>query len=573
MKDHLLRLSSALLIVALATTGCILGSSDDPESADPVVPEVVNIDPADGAIHVSRWDEVELRFSVAMDETSVENATTVTTPDKAAVSFEASWYGNTMELSFDDELAAETVHTVNIGVGATSTGDVPLAEAFTASFTTLPSHPVVTDNSPTDGATDVALNARPWILFSTWMNSASVEAATSVDPAAPYTLIANGDEFTLEFDSALDPATLYTITVAGTAEDGWGTESMGDDFVFSFTTGTEVDDTPPSIVSFDPPNGAVGVGRDIGQIVITFSEPIPDMPEPDGLDLRLYNLVIDDPEMSPDGTVMTLPLYRLPAGCELWVDLSPFMDMVGNVSDDPPVYSFTTAGTADLFPAGENDWWLYFRDYGDGSDDYVNRVENISGSSFDMARYRQEFHGGRDIEDYTVLDEARHYNRTGGVLSWTGVGEDDEGTWEENGFTPPVEWLHFPLSTGTAWDGVSQFDMDGENVRVSYAAEVLSVDDLIPGGTSARGDRTGWISGRSEGGYSSFPDCAEVQLNFTVETQIEGFWETIEEGVELSYYCPGLGLVYRQSEYTEYGEGEPQVGGDETYLEWWLVGQ
>lgn len=579
MKERLLRLLALGLILAVASTGCILGSDDDPADPEPIVPEVTHSVPADDAVHFDPWDELSVQFSVAMDTDAVEDATTLSSPDRGIVACNYTWYGTILTIEPQAELERGTTYTLTVDTGAMSAAGEPLAADFVISFTTLPDHPVVLATFPEDGATGVGVNASPWIQFSEWMNTGSVEAAISVDPAAAYTLEYGGfgvDEFTIDFDSDLATMTTYTITIDASAEQSGSAETLGEDYVFSFTTGSGADETPPSIVSYDPPNGATNVSRDIGQIVITFSEPVGDLPEPEGIDLRLYGVVYLDPELDPTGTVMTIPLLRLPAGVELWVDLAVFTDMFGNESANPPVYAFGTAGESEPFPADDGDRWIYWREETSGgstwSDDYLQKVENVSGDAFDLNRYRPEFVGPRSPdEEYTVLDGSDHYELSGGVLYWITQSEESEGAWHSEEFVPPVEWLHFPLTAGSTWSGNTTFTMDATDARVAYSGEVLRVEDLSPT-YAARNERVAWRFDRDMSGFV-FPDCAVVEIEFTVEAYIEGAWETAQVGTETSWYCPGLGKVYGTAEYTEYNEGGSDLSNEETALDWWLVGQ
>ena len=570
MKEHARRALGILLVLALAGLGC--SSSDDSTTPEPTVPTVTSVTPADGAIHVDPWDDILVHFSVPMDEASVEAATTLSTPTRVDVSFEAFWLAGILTIDPLEALEQGVQHTLTIGTGAESAAGEPLATAFTSSFTTLPSYPVVLFTYPADDADDVPLNASVHVEFSMTMDEASTISALSILPSDYYTVDFNGNNLDMVFASNIAPNTTYTVTIDETAA-AWGPgPTLSEDYVFSFTTGSGEDNTPPAILSYSPANGATNVSRDIGQITITLSEPIRDIEAPDGFDLRLYGCIYEDPVLSPDGTVFTVPLLRLPAGCRLFFDLGPFQDAVGNWSADPPEYSFTTAGTADYFPAGPNDWWEYYR-VGDGWEDaYLIQAENIAGDAFDLSRYRPDF-GDRQPEDYPLLDQISHYSRTASSLFWNGRNELDEGTWDAFSFTPPVEWLHFPLTLGQDWAGQSTFTIDGQQARVTYAAEVTDILDYAPelGRQALRG---AWaLTGSRQPGGWVFPDCAEVTLSFALEANVEGSWEPMEEGSEVDLYCPGLGSVRMHSENTSYGEGDPVLTVEDTYLDWWLVGQ
>ncbi|MBM4118031.1 hypothetical protein FJ251_09900, partial [bacterium] len=380
----------------------------------------------------------------------------------------------------------------------------------------------------------------------------------------------------VHFTSGLAASTTYTVTIDESAAAHGPGETLGEDYVFSFTTGTGEDNTPPSIVGYSPANGATGVSPDVGAIVITFSEPITDSVEPLAIDLRLYALVYDDPSISADGTQLTVPLLRLPTGCRLWVDLGPFQDLAGNWSSDPPLYSFTTSGSADFFPAGIGDWWEYYSEGSGGGDTwehrYLMKAENVGGGDFDLTRWREPSPPpGRQPDDPSELDEVSHYSRTSDTLYWDGRTEFGEGGSTSFSFSPPIAWLRFPLNLGRSWSGEALFTLDGNNARVTYSIEVTDTGlDYAPPIDRTRGGR--WSPAGRQGDYI-FPDCTEVTLSYQMHRLTIGDPELVQEGEETDLYCPGLGLVHRDDQGIEYGEGDPQLWSEEVDLAWWLVGQ
>jgi hypothetical protein len=269
---------------------------------------------------------------------------------------------------------------------------------------------------------------------------------------------------------------------------------------------------------------------------------------------------------------MTVPFLRLPEGCTLWVDLAPFQDVAGNWSDDPPIYSVTTAGTADFFPAGLNDWWEYVGGEGEMSG-YLIKTANVYAGNFDLNRYLPEFPGPQP-EEYTVLDQIRHFAREGNILYWDGANERHEGDiWSGYTFDPPIQWLHFPLELGQDWEGQSDFEMDEDQARVSYTAEVTAILDYHPEWRGQLSHSTpSWSEGRQDFPLV-FPDCAEVTLSYEIEVYREGDWHPAQVATETALYCPGLGLVRSHAEGTDYSEGGPVEYVDDHYLIGWLVGQ
>lgn len=575
MKKSHWRVLAALLCIA-AMTGCLFGSDDDGDGDDqPTVPVVVSVTPADDAGNVSPNTEITVEFNVAMDEVSTESATTLSDPTLGLVDFDAQWLtSKLLRLDPTAELTSGTVYTLTIGTSAESADGEPFAAAFTSSFTTLPGHPVVLSTYPADGATGVPRNATVVIEFSMGMDNASTYAAFGIEPLVTPDIDFNGIVMEVQFTDGLAASTTYTVTIDGSAA-AWGPgETMGEDYVFSFTTGAAEDNTPPSILSYSPANGATGVNPEVGEIVITFSEPITDSVEPLAIDLRLQALIYTNPTLSPDGTQLTVPLLRLPTGCTLWADLGPFQDLAGNWSSDPPIYSFSTSGSADFFPAGVGDWWEYYRNEGDYDDWYLIKAENVGGGDFDLTRWREPSPPpGRQPEEYTELDEVSHYSRTSATLYWDGRNELHDDIWTGYTFSPPIEWMQFPLNLGRDWSGQAEFSLDDTDVRVSYSIEVTDtgVDYAPLLGRMPQGGHWGPAGGR-QGSYV-FPDCTELTLSYQMYRLTVGDPELMEEGEETDLYCPGLGLVHKEALGIQYGEGDPELWTEDLGLMWWLVGQ
>lgn len=572
MKRRFFRLFGVLMVVALTGTGCIFGTDDSPEDTPPPAPEVTNSNPTGGADLVEIWDDITVVFSIPMDTASVRAAASLDTPTRANVPVEISWLGNMVTFEPYDDLDHNTLYTLTIDTGAMSAAGAALESTFTLSFTTEPSWPMVVSTIPDDGDTDVPLNAFVRIEFSRSMNAGTVSSAFSIDPSVAWDVDSDWDEFTFTFGSNLAPNTLYTVTIDETAEADWGGETLPADYVFSFTTGTDLDTDPPYIVSTYPTDGATGVPTALGEILIEFSERIDlDSMEPTEMDPRLLMAIMmangsdGEPEMTWVGNTLHIPLLELPAGAEFDIDFGPFYDLAGNASPDPDPWTFSTAGTPEYFPSNEGDWWIYVRSGPDGErweDPFMSRIENVSGSAFDMSRY-VPLHkpGGRDemTDEFTELDEIWHFNRGSGAIELEGMSFEEDMSWVDQTFTPSVDWLQLPPTVGNTWDGVVDMTMGAETARVTYSGEILAIEDVW-WAMDEGGDGP-------PGGY--FHDCAKVEVYHLVEVYIDDAWETQNEGTETIWYCPGVGKVKGEEESTDYGEGVPETHSSDTDLYFW----
>ena len=133
--------------------------------------------------------------------------------------------------------------------------------------------PSVISTSPADGATDVVLNTKIAATFSEAMDSTTINASTflvmqgttQVSGTVSYT----GTTATFAPTSALSSSTTYTVTLTTDAHSASG-ESLSTNSVWSFTTGTTVSASAPTVESSDPADAATDVPTN-QNIAVTFS--------------------------------------------------------------------------------------------------------------------------------------------------------------------------------------------------------------------------------------------------------------------------------------------------------------
>lgn len=146
--------------------------------------------------------------------------------------------------------------------------------------------PQVMSNTPANGATGVLLTANIVVLFNEAMNKTSTQGAFSTKPvvAGDFSWNAGGEIMTFNPTTNLAASTKYTVTISTAATDLAGNTLDGnrngkedpekrDRWVFSFTTGTGQDITPPMILATTPGSSATGVAP-AQSVVVTFSESI-----------------------------------------------------------------------------------------------------------------------------------------------------------------------------------------------------------------------------------------------------------------------------------------------------------
>jgi hypothetical protein len=105
-------------------------------------------------------------------------------------------------------------------------------------------NPYVVSTSPTNGETGVWTGSKIEILFSKWMDRASVETATAISPTVERTSqwrreppIEWQERLIFTPDSYLSGNTRYTVTVEAAAADLYGYPLLGGPYIFTFETG------------------------------------------------------------------------------------------------------------------------------------------------------------------------------------------------------------------------------------------------------------------------------------------------------------------------------------------------
>jgi len=195
--------------------------------------------------------------------------------------------------------------------------------------------PTVDLVSPLDLAVDVAIDENIVATFSEEMNTASVEAAFSVNPIVAGSLSWVGNEFTFNPNSDLAEATLFTVTI-GTGARDLASNGLAANYVWSFTTG---DFTPPTVISVSPLDSAIDVA--IGDsIVVTFSEAMDTIAVEsafsiDPLVTGVFSWADSVLTFTPDSDLDETTLYEVTISTDA-------EDSAGNSLDEDYIWSFTT---------------------------------------------------------------------------------------------------------------------------------------------------------------------------------------------------------------------------------------
>lgn len=245
---------------------------------DVVSPTLVATVPNMGATNVPVTSPLTFTFSERMSAASV-----LLDVAPALELGDAGWStdGRTLSYLGHAAFAGMTTYQVTL-LQARDVAGNDLAGNSGSSFTTGAAPdtepPMVVSAVPPAGSTGIDFTVAPSVAFSEPM---AAGASASLTVALP-----NGTNFpcTNVFDvsrtvlSCTHPGMQFpggvqlTVKVATTATDVAG-NALAAPFEFAFTTGTMPDVTLPTILGFNPPNGAVGVKPD-ASVSVVFSEPM-----------------------------------------------------------------------------------------------------------------------------------------------------------------------------------------------------------------------------------------------------------------------------------------------------------
>lgn len=211
-------------------------------------------------------------------------------------------------------------------------------------------HPTISLSVPAPDATDVAINRKITVTFSEAMSASTINGTSfrvtgpggsNVVGLVTYTAVGRSASFVPTSDLAA--STSYTATITTGVEDISG-NALANNYTWDFTTGTDADDTAPTVSSTDPGPDAMDVFLS-KRISITFSEPM------DPLTITSANISLADGATPVSGTLTYLGLTATftPTGSQLTTDTTytatittGVTDLAGNALASNLEWDFTT---------------------------------------------------------------------------------------------------------------------------------------------------------------------------------------------------------------------------------------
>lgn len=341
----------------------ILGAGPDVAT---LLPTVTSAAPLPDAVGVSVNTKVLTAvFSKAMDPNSLTSASfTLNCPAGTQVTgdvdYVAASNSATLTLPAGIDLPPFTRCTATVTTAAKDTMGIPLATSFAWIFVTGggvdTTAPRVTGTTNANGSTGVPINAKAGATFSEAMapqtvidvNNFTIKTIDTFGAVVPVTGTVSYSGFNAVFNPSnpLAPSTLYTATIKGGI--GGVTDiagnSMVSDKVWSWTTGTALDTTAPTVTLVDPTDGATNVAITT-QVTAAFSKAM----DPSTISTAsftvggvtgtvAFNAASSMATFTPSANLTANTLYTATV-------TTTAQDLAGNALAVDEVWRFTTAAT------------------------------------------------------------------------------------------------------------------------------------------------------------------------------------------------------------------------------------
>ncbi len=238
-------------IVALVALGFVLVNATTVDRRPPSVKMVALSAPAGDARIAQTQTAIDIEFSEPVRAETAEARFRIDPVVEGAF----TWNGATAIFTPAHKLPLATTFTITFAPGTEDlVGNADPAGLEPWTFETV-GPPSVVRATPRDESTGVPLDGSLELVFDRLMDTASVEAAITVQPTRPVTATWTGPTVTLSFGASLAPATTYTISIGPTAADTGGSR-LGSSFTVAFTTvGAGL-----ALTAVVPADGVAGIG-------------------------------------------------------------------------------------------------------------------------------------------------------------------------------------------------------------------------------------------------------------------------------------------------------------------------
>jgi len=318
-----------------------------PDTTSPTVTGTINVN---GQTNVPINAKVGATFSEAMDPLTITNVT-FTLKQGAASVLGTITYSNVSAVFVPaSNLAYNTVYTVTITTGVKDLAGNAMAAPYTLSWTTGTAPdttaPTVIGTLHDNGETNVPINTKVGATFSEALDPLTVTTATFTLKQGTTSVL--GTITYSNVSAVFVPAnnlaynTVYTVTITTGVKDLAG-NAMAAPYTLSWTTGTALDTTAPTVNSAIPTNLAMGVATN-SAITAIFSEML------DPLTITNVTFTLKQGTAPVSGTVNYVgvtatftPSSSLAASTVYTATITTVVkDLAGNTLASNFIWSFTT---------------------------------------------------------------------------------------------------------------------------------------------------------------------------------------------------------------------------------------
>ncbi|MFA4985028.1 MAG: Ig-like domain-containing protein [Candidatus Brocadiia bacterium] len=328
---------------------------------DTIAPSVTSTFPVHLDTSVPRNRIITATFTEVMDPLTITTATFLLTgPGTTPVPGVVTYVALTATFTPTNLLAASTLYTATITVGATDVAANALETDYVWTFTTGAildiTPPTVSSTAPADAAINVTPNSQIVATFSEAMNPLKITTA-SFRVTGPGTIPVLGAVIYVGVTATFTPTdflpanTLFTATISSSVKDIAG-NALDGDYVWTFTTGAAMDIFPPAVILTDPLDQATLVP--INRIITaTFSEAM------NPLTIITTSFLLTGPGITPvPGAVTYVGVAGTFTPTDLLAPNTLFTatvttvaeDVAGNALETNHIWTFTTGAAPDTNP-------------------------------------------------------------------------------------------------------------------------------------------------------------------------------------------------------------------------------
>lgn len=323
-----------------------------------VCPAVLSTDPGNGDSNVVINKKITVVFNEVMDSSTINAKTFVLKQGANQVAGVVTCSGNSAVFSPVSYLAPNTVFTVAITTAAEDRSGIYLPQTYNWSFTTGTGigvdGPMVISTDPANSMKGVPINRKITAVFNKAMKPSTINTSTYTlmqgINTVPGTITYTGVTATFTPTANLAANTLYTGTVSASVADLAG-DPLSKNYTWSFTTGSSLDNMPPTVLSTDPGNKATNVALN-KLISATFSKSM----DPSTINANNFTLkqgILNIPGVitySGLNAVFSPSAKLAPSTIYTASITNGAKDLAGNAMASNYTWSFTTGAAEDLTP-------------------------------------------------------------------------------------------------------------------------------------------------------------------------------------------------------------------------------